>query len=262
MPFVGWHTWPSVVTGCDGGLVMDLVTLGAMLAAIAGGAGGALGAQASAAVSALVRHPFRHHDACTSGAPVSGVAEMAALEDSPADQDRAMALAGALLARANADSGFRQGLEGWWAQASQVRVDIDIDVTVRAAAAVLVALAQLPPSVGLHRSRHRAGGAGGAAGPGGGGAAVVSAVAGLAGVGKTTLAVEAGHAARQRGWFGGGVLFIDLHGYDETPVEPSQALDALLRALGVPGEHIPPDRRGAGRRYTGRCSRRSATRCW
>ena len=69
---------------------------------------------------------------------------------------------------------------------------------------------------------------------------VVSAVAGLAGVGKTTLAVQAGHAARQRGWFGGGVLFIDLHGYDEAPVEPGQALDALLRALGVPAEHIPP----------------------
>ena len=51
---------------------------------------------------------------------------------------------------------------------------------------------------------------------------------------------QAGHAARQRGWFGGGVLFIDLHGYDEAPVEPAQALDALLRALGVPAEHIPP----------------------
>ena len=62
---------------------------------------------------------------------------------------------------------------------------------------------------------------------------------GLAGVGKTTLAVEAGHAAMKRGWFG-GVLFIDLHGYDEASVEPAQALDALLRALGVPAEHIPP----------------------
>ena len=75
----------------------------------------------------------------------------------------------------------------------------------------------------------------GAAGP-----VVVSAVAGLAGVGKTTLAIQAGHGARRRGWFGGGVLFIDLHGYDDQPVEPSQALDALLRALGVPAEHIPP----------------------
>ena len=68
---------------------------------------------------------------------------------------------------------------------------------------------------------------------------VVSAVAGLAGVGKTTLAVQAGHMARQRGWFGGGMLFIDLHGYDTAPVEPRPALDALLRALGVSAEHIP-----------------------
>ena len=73
------------------------------------------------------------------------------------------------------------------------------------------------------------------------GAVVVSAVAGLAGVGKTSLAVQAGHAARERGWFRGGVLFIDLHGYDEAPVQPGQALDALLRALGVPAEHIPPE---------------------
>ena len=68
----------------------------------------------------------------------------------------------------------------------------------------------------------------------------VLAVAGMAGVGKTTLAVEAGHAAMKLGWFG-GVLFIDLHGYDEAPVAPGQALDALLRALGVPPEHIPPE---------------------
>jgi Mrp family chromosome partitioning ATPase len=71
------------------------------------------------------------------------------------------------------------------------------------------------------------------------GAVVVSAVAGLAGVGKTALAVQAAHAARSSGWFPGGVLFIDLHGYDENPVQAGQALDALLRALGVPGEYIP-----------------------
>ena len=73
------------------------------------------------------------------------------------------------------------------------------------------------------------------------GAVLVSAVAGLAGVGKTSLAVQAGHAAREHGWYRGGVLFINLHGYDETPVHPAQALDALLRALGVPAEHIPPE---------------------
>jgi tetratricopeptide (TPR) repeat protein len=72
------------------------------------------------------------------------------------------------------------------------------------------------------------------------GTVVVSAVAGLPGVGKTTLAVQAGHAARQAGWYPGGVLFIDLHGYEDQPVQPGQALDALLRALGIPAEHIPP----------------------
>jgi tetratricopeptide (TPR) repeat protein len=109
-------------------------------------------------------------------------------------------------------------------------------------AAAPAALAQLPPpAVGFTgRVGDLAVLAGlldpaGAAGP-----VVVSAVAGLAGVGKTALAVQAGHAAQQRGWFGGGVLFIDLHGYDGAPVEPGQALDALLRALGVPAEHVPP----------------------
>jgi tetratricopeptide (TPR) repeat protein len=72
------------------------------------------------------------------------------------------------------------------------------------------------------------------------GAVVVSAVAGLAGVGKTTLAVQAAHAARRQGWYRGGMLFIDMHGYDEAPVQPSQALDALLRDLGVAAGDIPP----------------------
>ena len=36
------------------------------------------------------------------------------------------------------------------------------------------------------------------------------------------------------------MLFIDLHSYDRTPVEPGRALDAMLRALGVPGDRIPP----------------------
>ena len=104
------------------------------------------------------------------------------------------------------------------------------------------ALAQLPPSAtGFTGRDGELAVLAGLLDPAGtSGPVVVSAVAGLAGIGKTTLAVEAGHAARQRGWFGGGVLFIDLHGYDQAPVEPSQALDALLRALGVPAEQIPP----------------------
>ena len=73
---------------------------------------------------------------------------------------------------------------------------------------------------------------------GAGGTVVVSAVAGLPGVGKTELAAQAGYAAWNRGWFG-GVLFIDLHGYD-APIKPKQALYKFLRDLGVPAEQIPP----------------------
>ena len=100
------------------------------------------------------------------------------------------------------------------------------------AAAAPVALAQLPPLVTGFSGREGellqvAGLLDPAADTG---AVVVSAVAGLAGVGKTALAVQAGHAARKQGWFEGGVLFVDLHGYDESPVRPDQALGELLRA--------------------------------
>jgi tetratricopeptide (TPR) repeat protein len=73
-------------------------------------------------------------------------------------------------------------------------------------------------------------------------------LAGLPGVGKSTLAVEAGRAARDRGWFAGKVLFIDLHGYDDQRLEPDQAIDALLRAFDVP-HGIPPEPRQRERLY-------------
>lgn len=44
-----------------------------------------------------------------------------------------------------------------------------------------------------------------------------------------------------RGWFPGGVLFVDLRGYDpQGKVTAEQALGALLRALGIRGEDMPP----------------------
>ncbi|MCX5329164.1 tetratricopeptide repeat protein [Streptomyces sp. NBC_00140] len=70
-------------------------------------------------------------------------------------------------------------------------------------------------------------------------AVLVAAVSGLGGVGKTALAVEAAHEARNRGWFPGGTLFIDLHGYDDTPVTADLALHSLLLALGTQPKHIP-----------------------
>jgi tetratricopeptide (TPR) repeat protein len=87
--------------------------------------------------------------------------------------------------------------------------------------------------------------------PGAAGApVVVSALAGLPGVGKTALAVRAAHDALAAGWFPGGVLFVNLQGYDGARyVRPETALSSFLRALGVPEEHLPPDRRGMATLY-------------
>jgi tetratricopeptide (TPR) repeat protein len=68
---------------------------------------------------------------------------------------------------------------------------------------------------------------------------VVTAIDGMAGVGKTALAVHAAH--RIAGHYPDGQLFIDLHGYTPgvKPIEPAEALDHALRALGIPGTQIP-----------------------
>jgi DNA-binding SARP family transcriptional activator/tetratricopeptide (TPR) repeat protein len=68
---------------------------------------------------------------------------------------------------------------------------------------------------------------------------VIAAIDGMAGVGKTTLAVHAAHRVADR--YPDGKLFIDLHGHtpERDPADPAAALDSLLRAIGVPGGHIP-----------------------
>ncbi|SIQ83300.1 AfsR/SARP family transcriptional regulator [Micromonospora avicenniae] len=69
------------------------------------------------------------------------------------------------------------------------------------------------------------------------GAARVVVVTGLAGTGKTTLALHAGHESRHR--FPAGCLYADLRGNSADPVQPGTVLGAFLRALGVAGEAIP-----------------------
>ena len=64
-------------------------------------------------------------------------------------------------------------------------------------------------------------------------------ITGMAGVGKTELARQAGESAAAQGWFPGGVVDLDLHGYDDAPLSAEQALDSALQGLGVPSESIP-----------------------
>jgi transcriptional regulator with XRE-family HTH domain len=71
------------------------------------------------------------------------------------------------------------------------------------------------------------------------GAGVVGLVTSSGGMGKTTLAVRAGHLLRPS--FPGGVFFLDLLGMSPRPMTAGEALRLLLRALGVADKQIPGD---------------------
>ena len=111
---------------------MDPVSV-TLLLALAGGAGGEVGRQAWAGLSALVRRPFRHghDDSPDTPAVGSGEAELARLEEAPADPARAQALSTALAARAALDADFRNDLQQWHEQAKPVRTgDGDVHNTI------------------------------------------------------------------------------------------------------------------------------------
>ena len=85
--------------------------------------------------------------------------------------------------------------------------------------------------------------------------AVVMIVAGMAGVGKTQLAVHAGHLfAREKPL--DRVLFVNLRGFHSDPArppaDPAAVLDGFLRLLGVPGQQIPHDLPARTAAYRGR----------
>ncbi|MET0132343.1 MAG: BTAD domain-containing putative transcriptional regulator [Kibdelosporangium sp.] len=63
---------------------------------------------------------------------------------------------------------------------------------------------------------------------------------GMAGIGKTTLAVHAAHWLAPH--YPDGQLFLDLHGHTRgvDPLDPNEALDRMLRALGVSANEFPP----------------------
>ncbi|MET8910312.1 BTAD domain-containing putative transcriptional regulator [Micromonospora sp. NPDC004551] len=73
-----------------------------------------------------------------------------------------------------------------------------------------------------------------------GGTSPVRVVDGMAGSGKTSFVIHL--AYRLAGRYPDAQLFIDLRGHAEgVPVDPADALTALLRQLGVPAGRIPTD---------------------
>ncbi|TWP49556.1 tetratricopeptide repeat protein [Lentzea tibetensis] len=76
------------------------------------------------------------------------------------------------------------------------------------------------------------------------GVPAICSIAGMAGVGKTELAVHAGHLLAAEGLVE-RVLFVNLRGFHpdpaQPPADPAAVLDGFLRLLGMPGQQIPHD---------------------
>jgi len=84
--------------------------------------------------------------------------------------------------------------------------------------------------------------------PGTRGSSLVVAIDGVAGVGKTSLAVQWSHQIKGR--FPGGQLYTDLRGHDpDRAVTPERALEEFLRSLGVPAAMIPAGVRARAELY-------------
>jgi hypothetical protein len=110
-------------------------------------------------------------------------------------------------------------------------------ITVQLPREIRPALGGLPPRTPSFSGRARELAAlCGSLGPGS-----VTVTSGLAGIGKAELAVQAAWRVwKDERLFPGGVLFVDMFGYDDQRrLTPERALDGLVRAVGVPPEQVP-----------------------
>jgi hypothetical protein len=111
---------------------MDPVTMGAVVLAIVSGAAGEAGGRLWDGLRKLAhgrQAGNQDKDSATEG--TSGVAQIVALEQGRGGEREAVALAEALLTRADGDPAFRQRLEVWWKQASRISMErVNITNTV------------------------------------------------------------------------------------------------------------------------------------
>lgn len=87
------------------------------------------------------------------------------------------------------------------------------------------------------------------------GIAVTLVITGSAGMGKTTLAVQAAHQVRAR--YPDGQLYANLRSADTHPLGPGQVLDVFLRALGVSGAEVPDSLEQRAALYRSRLAERA-----
>ncbi|WP_208898495.1 hypothetical protein [Streptomyces incarnatus] len=109
---------------------MDPISAG-LLVALASGAGGAAGTEVWAALSGLVRRPFRRADRAMPAEPAPGLRELEALEGDPRNTVQAQVLADVLRQRAAYDSDFADSLAAWLELANKLPAAVgDVHNTV------------------------------------------------------------------------------------------------------------------------------------
>ena len=104
---------------------MNPITLGTTLLAVITGTSEALSGQLWKQIISLIHRPRQHETSGDNQRTVSpGEPELTALQQSPHDQQKAIALAEVLVARARGDVSFERALHAWWVRAEPFRAGV------------------------------------------------------------------------------------------------------------------------------------------